>query len=40
MKSLLPGAVVMAASLVAAEVGGPVVWAAYWGAVLFVISRA
>lgn len=38
--SVVPGAAVAGLGLVAAAYGGPVVWAAYWGAVLFVISRA
>lgn len=38
--SVVPGAAVAGLGFAAAAYGGPVVWAAYWGAVLFVLSRA
>lgn len=38
--SVVPGAAVAGFGFVAAAYGGPVVWAAFWGAVLIVLSRA
>lgn len=40
MSSVVPGAAVAGIGFVAAAYGGPVVWAAYWVGVLFVVSRA
>lgn len=40
MSSVVPGAAVVGFGFAAAAYGGPVVWAAFWGAVLIVISRA
>ena len=37
--SAVMGTVVMVLALVAADVGGPVVWAGYWGAGIAVLSR-
>lgn len=38
--SVVPGAAVAGLGFAAAAYGGPVVWGAFWGAVLVVISRA
>lgn len=40
MSSVVPGAAVAGLAFAAAAYGGPIVWAAFWGAVLFVVSRA
>lgn len=40
MSSVVPGAAVAGFGFAAAAYGGPVVWAAFWGAVVFVLSRA
>lgn len=39
MSSVVPGAAVAGLGFAAAAYGGPVVWAAFWGAVVFVVSR-
>lgn len=38
--SVVPGAAVAGFGFAAAAYGGPIVWAAFWGAVLFAVSRA
>lgn len=40
MSSVVPGAAVAGLGFAAAAYGGPVVWAAFWGSVLFAVSRA
>ena len=40
MSSVVPGAAVAGFGFAAAAYGGPVVWAAFWVAVLLVVSRA
>lgn len=40
MSSVMPGAAVAGFGFAAAAYGGPIVWAAFWGAVLFAVSRA
>jgi hypothetical protein len=37
---VVPGAAVACVGFAAAAYGGPIVWAAFWGAVILVISRA